>query len=126
MSESGYSQEVIDILADNCVPSPGRIAVLLDTPETMTEAGLHLGPSANQADETGLIFRVGTPLDDFPHAFEAGQRAFFAKYSGSAIDMMVGEKKISVTVMSAQDVMATITKGTKIKGVVSAAQEVSS
>tara|TARA_R110002096_G_scaffold173781_2_gene348164 strand:+ start:369030 stop:369395 length:366 start_codon:yes stop_codon:yes gene_type:complete len=119
-----FTREEEHQLRESCIPSPGRVAILPDTAVTMTEAGLHLAPtSADQ--ETGVMFNVGPALEDFPHTFVPGQRAFFGKYSGNAFEVVISGKKVKVLVVSAQDILCTMASDTVIEGVETAGKAVS-
>lgn len=120
-----FTTEEMNQLRKSCVPSPGRVAILPDTAVTMSEAGLHLAPTGAE-EETGVMFNVGSPLDDFPHTFKPGDRAFFGRYSGNSFEVKISGKKVKVLVASAQDILCTMDNSTEIEGVESVAKAVAS
>lgn len=65
-------------------PLKGRVIVLPDEPEAVTDSGLIIPDTAKEAPTTGLVTHVSGDKED---VFEVGQRVMFVKNAGVELQM---------------------------------------
>lgn len=66
-------------------PHPERFAFIADTPESMTETGLHLPDASKELSVTGTIVAVGTECA--ARGLGIGQRVYVPKYAGDELNI---------------------------------------
>lgn len=97
-------------------PAPGRVVLVKDTAQTVTEKGIFLPEATKAENDTGVIVNVGPVLSDFQHEFEIGERAFFGKYAGTPLGAVINGEKVEVWVMAADDIQGVLGDETEVEG----------
>lgn len=112
-----YTADEMIQIRNTAKPGPGKVAIIKDSKETKTEGGIFLPESTKTEYDTGMIVGVGTVLEDYPHDYQVGERAFVGKYAGARLGTKIGEKEVEIWIMAADDVLATLAEDTKVQGV---------
>lgn len=66
-------------------PTGNKLLIRLDTPDRVTESGIHIPESAQPKPRTGTVLAVGDDVES--GIVIPGARIAFSKYGGSEIDV---------------------------------------
>ena len=93
---SGDAGEGYDVRPEDFVPHPGTMLVKPDSPETLSEGGIHLPDVAQRDRRTGTIVTVTAPLNAAdPDFYKTGDRILFRLPSTDAhIDFKEGGRHV--------------------------------